>query len=340
MSTTAAQAEQTGAQAEVAAAAYEAAFAATVAPPQIAANRAQLAALVATNILGQNTAAIAATEAQYAEMWAQDAMAMYGYAASSAVASQLSAFTEPQQATTANALTAQTSAVAQAAATPAGTQQSTLAQLLAAIPNALQGMANPTSASGLGGILDGLGLDTLSSDSGSSTTGLAGLMNLVSGTNGSALGSFLNASLWNTIFSSGFYMPGNFLGTASDFAGLAGGQATQQAIGDIAQGPLGDALAGPLSNIAAFGNSVDAGLGKAALVGPLSVPPSWTTAAPSAGGLSNALGGTPMIAPQPAVAAGMPPVPMGAGLGGQGFGRAVPQYGFRPNFVARPPSAG
>jgi len=35
---------------------------------------------IATNILGQNTPAIAATEAQYMEMWAQDAAAMYGYA--------------------------------------------------------------------------------------------------------------------------------------------------------------------------------------------------------------------------------------------------------------------
>jgi PPE-repeat protein len=55
MSTTAVQAEQTAAQAEAAAAAYEAAFAATVAPPVIAANRARLTALIATNILGQNT---------------------------------------------------------------------------------------------------------------------------------------------------------------------------------------------------------------------------------------------------------------------------------------------
>ena len=86
MSTTAAQAEQTANQAKAAAAAYEAAFAMTVPPAVVAANRAQLAALVATNVLGQNTAAIAATEAQYGEMWAQDAAAMYGYAGSSAAA--------------------------------------------------------------------------------------------------------------------------------------------------------------------------------------------------------------------------------------------------------------
>ena len=45
----------------------------TVPPAVVAANRAQLATLVATNVFGQNTPAIAATEAQYAEMWAQDA---------------------------------------------------------------------------------------------------------------------------------------------------------------------------------------------------------------------------------------------------------------------------
>ena len=66
--------------------AYEAAFAMTVPPPVIAANRSLLAGLVATNFLGQNTPAIAATETQYGEMWAQDAAAMYGYAGSSASA--------------------------------------------------------------------------------------------------------------------------------------------------------------------------------------------------------------------------------------------------------------
>ena len=56
----------------------------------IAANRVLLATLVATNFFGQNTPAIAATEAQYMEMWAQDAAAMYGYAGSSALATELS----------------------------------------------------------------------------------------------------------------------------------------------------------------------------------------------------------------------------------------------------------
>src|SRR3981081_2202066 len=74
---TAAQAEQTGDQAQLAALAYETAVAATVPPPVVAANRPLLMALVATNIFGQNTPAIAVTEAQYADMWAQEPRAMH-----------------------------------------------------------------------------------------------------------------------------------------------------------------------------------------------------------------------------------------------------------------------
>src|SRR6185437_636434 len=95
MHTTSAQAEETAAQAKAAIAAYEGAFMATVPPPVIEANRALLAALVATNFLGQNTPAIAATEALYMEFWAQDAGAMYAYAGNSAAATQLTELPEP-----------------------------------------------------------------------------------------------------------------------------------------------------------------------------------------------------------------------------------------------------
>jgi PPE-repeat protein len=67
--------------------------------------------LVATNFLGINTPAIMATEAQYAEMWAQDAAAMYGYAGSSAAAATLTPFTAPQQNTNPTGLAAQSAAV-------------------------------------------------------------------------------------------------------------------------------------------------------------------------------------------------------------------------------------
>ncbi|WP_155772139.1 PPE family protein, partial [Mycobacterium asiaticum] len=95
ITSTAVAAGQTANQLQSAAAAYEAAFAATVPPPEIEVNRALLASLVATNIFGQNTPAIAATEAQYARMWAQDAAAMYSYAGASAAATTLTPFTQP-----------------------------------------------------------------------------------------------------------------------------------------------------------------------------------------------------------------------------------------------------
>jgi PPE-repeat protein len=84
-------------QASAAASAFEAAFAATIPPTVVVANRALLAALIATNFFGQNTPAIAATEAQYAEFWAQDAAAMYIYADSSASAARLTEVPEPAE---------------------------------------------------------------------------------------------------------------------------------------------------------------------------------------------------------------------------------------------------
>ncbi|OBK94739.1 hypothetical protein A5645_15145 [Mycobacterium asiaticum] len=133
LSATAAQAEQTAAQAWTAVAAYEAAFAATVPPPEIAANRSLLAALVATNFLGQNTPAIAATEALYAEMWGQDSLAMYNYAASSAAAAVLTPFSSPDP---------NTDPAATAGQAVAGTAQ----DAISVVPQALSAMALPAQA--------------------------------------------------------------------------------------------------------------------------------------------------------------------------------------------------
>lgn len=68
MRATAASAEQAAAQAVAAANAYESAYAATVPPTVIAANRRTMLSLVKTNVFGQNTPAIATSEAQYGEI--------------------------------------------------------------------------------------------------------------------------------------------------------------------------------------------------------------------------------------------------------------------------------
>jgi PPE-repeat protein len=79
LSVAAGHTEQAASQAAAVAASFEAAHAATVPTPAIAANRALLGALANTNIFGQNTPAIAATECEYEEMWAQDVTAMVTY---------------------------------------------------------------------------------------------------------------------------------------------------------------------------------------------------------------------------------------------------------------------
>lgn len=299
MTATAVQAEQTAAQAEAAAAAFEAAFAATVPPPLIAANRAQLAALIATNILGQNTPAIAATEAHYLQMWAQDAAAMYGYAGASAAATELDPFVEPQEATNPSGMATQAVAVGQASGSSG--QQSALSQLISAVPSALQGL---------------------------------------SGANGPAGQSFWadwgpNANVWNTVASSGLMVPGSMFGPFLDM--LSGGAAADAT--DGAATAAGKAVAGSLGPTGGLSGVVSAGVGNAGAVGKLSVPPAWTAPNPLTGPLHSALGGTPMVAPPPAGTPGMPGVPLGS-VAGQPYGRAVPQYGFRPLVVARPPAAG
>lgn len=99
VSAAAAQAAAAAAQAGAAAGAFEVALAAVVPPPVIAANRSLREALLATNTLGQNTAAIAAADAQYAQMWAQDAAAMVRYEAAAAAATRLTPFASPPQST-------------------------------------------------------------------------------------------------------------------------------------------------------------------------------------------------------------------------------------------------
>ncbi|UVO13569.1 PPE domain-containing protein [Mycobacterium sp. SVM_VP21] len=134
MTATATQIDHTTAQANAAAAAYEAAHSATVPPSVVAANRAHLLLLIATNVLGTNAAAIAANEAEYGEMWAQDAAAMYAYAAGSAAATGLTPFQEPPQTNNPAGPASQAASVGSAEATSSSSDvQSLLSQLATGI---------------------------------------------------------------------------------------------------------------------------------------------------------------------------------------------------------------
>jgi PPE-repeat protein len=290
MNTTAVQAELTANQARSAAAAYEAAYTATVPPPVIAANRALLMALVATNILGQNTAAIAATEADYGEMWAQDAAAMYGYAGASAAATTLTPFSAPSQNTNPAA------AGAQPVSTAAASVQSTVSQLLDAVPNALGSLASGSSSfdpvTWLLGVLQspvGTALNTFS-------TALSIPLNDV----GSG-GSFLAVDA--------IYMVAPLITAA--FPGLA------PVAGELVPGAAPMAAAPAAAALASVGGAdVSSGLGRAASVGDLSVPQSWGSAAPE---IRLAARGLPM--------AGLDALPQAEATGPGGWFGGMPPIG-------------
>jgi PPE-repeat protein len=320
MNTTAAQAEQTAAQAQAAVTAYESAFSMTVPPAVIAANRAQLASLVATNILGQNTPAIAATEAQYGEMWAQDAAAMYGYAGSSATASQLTPFAAPQPTTNSAALAGQGAAVAQATGTSAG--------------NAGTSTSTATSAATNASTLSGL----LNFGNGSN------LSSLLSGSNNSALGTLLNGNFFSTAVTNGALAGGAFnpqflLQTLAGFSYLQGAKGAADGSGLLNlfnPGALGSTGG---SGLGGLGSGVSAAMGEAGRVGALSAPPSWSAVAPTSP-IASALGRTPLTAPDTATGGpGGIASPM-SNMTGR-LRRPIPKYGMRlPPVMARPPAAG
>jgi PPE-repeat protein len=87
----------------------------------VTANRTLLAQLIATNFFGINFPAIAATEAQYLQMWADNTTAVLGYHATSLQTMTLQPFTPPPTTTNPVGTAAQRAAVttAQAAADPA-----------------------------------------------------------------------------------------------------------------------------------------------------------------------------------------------------------------------------
>ena len=279
LSNTAAQAEQTASQAQAAAAAYEAAFAASIPPPVIAANRAALALLVATNFLGQNTPAIAANEATYGEFWAQDAAAMYGYAGSATTASQLTPFAAAPATTNDSGQATQSAAAANSAA-DSGTDS--LSTWLTELNTELTQFGTQLTS-----------LNTEVSSLFPPAAGLTGLPTSV--TNGITVLEKAITTFTSTIstFGSGPWSP---FGIAGLFKNWWQVSISIPALGTGIQGigpllspkPIVGALSpllhsGLLSGSYAGGGNVGAlaSVGRAGTIGALSVPQNWASAVPA-----------------------------------------------------------
>jgi PPE-repeat protein len=317
LTTTSGQLQQAATQAIASAAAYEMAFAASIPPPVIAANRAALAVLVATNFLGINTPAIAANEALYAEFWAQDAAAMYGYAGASAAAATLSPLTPPAQNTNPAGQSQQASAVSSAASSN-GTS-STLNNTLGNLQNAASAAATPAA-------------DT--------PTSILSALNSLFGAPivGNGIYNIGVTLAWNTAMMTatlpllGHFLAGSPFGvTISDTTPLGAGLG------------FGSTLAGASSGVGGVGGAALAGMGSASSVGGLSVPAAWSAATPAAAGVGDVTlagsSGTAAAAETAGVGGVggggmngvMPGMAAAGGKGGMGMGG--PRYGGKPKFM-------
>ena len=213
------------------------------------------------NIFGQYTAQIAAAEAAYADMWAQDAQAMYSYASTSSTATALTPFTEPPETTTATGQSAQAAAVSQAAGSSGSTTaQSMLSQLMASVPKQLESLAATGSSS-------------------AATDPTSSILSAFSNFNTLAGPANLSAAFSRTATSGGSFLTGAYRAgiQAQDLPKIAEEEA------DAAGRAAGGAKAATQSWVSeAVERPVLAGMGQAAPIGGLSAPQAWASATPIA----------------------------------------------------------
>jgi PPE-repeat protein len=287
LSDTAAQAAQTASQAHAAAAAYEAAFAASIPPPVIAANRALLAALVATNFLGQNTPAIAATEATYAEFWAQDAGAMYAYAGAAAAASQLTPFTAAPTTANDSGQASQAAATAKAAATPADATTDAISAFLTQLNTNLVNLNTNIASFGtqLTGaetaFINSLGIPAITAMLPPTVTGGATSLSTLVGALNTTITTFVSGPFTPLGYASGAIR--SFYQAAVSIPNLGVGI---QGIGPLIHptptaGALSPLLHSSLLSGASQSFAPATALGRAGTIGALSVPQNWAAAAPA-----------------------------------------------------------
>lgn len=310
LTSTATALEQAGIQAAASAAAYEAAFTATVPPPVIAANRALLAALVATNFLGINTPAIMATEAQYMEMWVQDVVAMTTYQASAAAAAILEPVLPATQTTNPGGAAAQAAAVSAAQAVgPAAS----LGDIVTGLQSELSNLALGTSSIGTG-LWNALPVPV--QEFLTALDGFLGTPFIFNGIQqiGVTASWFMFAAIPNGIFAA-HTIDANIAAAAAEAAA------------PVAAAAEGAAAAGLASEVGAA-----ASLGEASLVGSLSVPASWAGATPAVeAAAGTALAGSGWTVPEEAAAPGMMAGMPGMAAAAKGAGAyAGPRYGFKP----------
>jgi PPE-repeat protein len=318
------QAASAAAQARAAAAAFETALAATVHPAAVTANRTTLQTLVATNFFGFNAPAIASTEFTYVEMWAADVGAMMGYhTTSTSVASTLSQFDIPPLGLA--GLTGWISSVESQATSAISSFGSSFGS---SVTSALTGVTSV--------------LTTAVSDPASALAAVDSVASSIQPLTSVAQIAMYPASMAISPLMSVFQMAGQ--GSAST-AALAGANAAGLA-GDATKF-VGSAVPDlkPFGGAGGLGGGMGADLGKARLVGAMSVPPTWQGSMPArmVSSAMSGMGGMPnagaMAAAAQGAGGGMTPMPMPMGGGmGAGAGGMMGRGGASPHVVQNRPS--
>jgi PPE-repeat protein len=322
---TAATAAQTGSQAKVAAAAYQSAYASMVPLPEIAANRALLAELVANNFLGQNTGAIATTEANYLDMWIQDALVMDTYQVNSKAASTLPAQTAVPQ------VASGLPAAATTAATPLDSTT--------VIEDLFLAVADLFGYTGAG-------------PNGADATAIAAWLPTVTtavAANPSAAllpvqATYYMGMLSSTparMFMSQGATSGGSAGSASSSTLASMSDSLMENVGKFVDAKVAGVMSGVGGQLQKWGASVTASLaGAAHNIGGLSVPPSWHGMAPEMARAVPIMPDTSVAAPT--MHAGLPSSPFAQGLMGALAGRGVSSLGSRvaTKVMPRSPAGG
>jgi len=318
LQSTAAEAAQTGTQAKAAAGAYQTAYASMVPPPLITANRAELTTLVANNFLGQNTGAIAQNEAEYLDMWIQDALGMDTYNMNSTGASAAL----PAQ----TAAPMVTSGAQAAAAAPADTGGELLFdQLVLAVAELFGYTGNAPTVATLGTFLD---------------TAVGAVV-----TNPTAALLPVQVTYYSGMLGS---MPARMFMSSGSGGASGASSSTLASMGDsllenvskVVDGKAATVMAGVGGQLSKWGSGIQASMAHAMQAGGLSVPHGWHTGAPDVSRAAPLLPATSVASPS--MTTGLPTSPFSQGLMGALAGRGMSAMGSKvaAKVMPRSPAGG
>ena len=307
LNTTAAQAAQMSMAATTMASSFAATRTAVVHPSVVTANRTLLAQLIATNFAGINFPAIAATEAEYMQMWADNTTAMLAYHATSLQTMALQPFKPPPTTTNPVGMGAQRAAVATATAPAA-----------AAAPAA----ADPPTL-------------TLPTDAFFSNPTIAFFL----GQEASVIQSGFPFNMISTFLGGHDFLPGQYpdvLAPTPRNLAIAYNLTGPEAVGGVP-----NIYAPPAAETGAVQASATASLGRGMYVGNLVVPPSAVTSPIQLAAAEGPLAAATTAEGAPLIPMFVPPMPPGARKaqrdkpGEKGYGPPIPG-----TIMRRPPSGG